>query len=160
MAEVRQIAMLTHGSGAAYWVGADHVTIKASGEQTEGAYALLEVVVPPNAGPPPHIHHREDEAFSILEGDFEFLAGDETVRATAGDFIHAPKGIAHTYTNVGSVPGRMIVVASPPGFERFVAEVGVPVAESPTPPTAPPDVAKFVRIAGSYGIEILLPLQQ
>ena len=153
----REIKVLPEAAGAAYWVGADHVTIKASGEETENAYALVEVVVPPGAGPPPHVHRREDEAFSILEGEFEFLAGDQTVRVAAGAFIHAPKNIAHTYKNVGASSGRMLVVASPPGFERFVAEVGVPVTPGATPPQAPPDVAEFVRIAASYGIEILPP---
>lgn len=157
MAHERQISVKAAGAGAAYWVGADHVTIKASGEDTEGAYALVDVIVPPGAGPPPHIHHREDEAFSILEGEFEFLAGDKTVRVVAGDFIHAPKNVIHTYRNVGLSPGRMLVVASPPGFERFVAEVGVPVTEGASPPQTPPDVAEFVRVAASYGIEILLP---
>lgn len=157
MGHERQISVKASGEGRAYWVGADHVTIKASGSDTEGAYALVDVVVPPGAGPPPHVHHREDEAFSILEGTFEFLAGDKTVRVNAGNFIHAPRNIVHTYRNVGSTPGRMLVVASPPGFERFVAEVGVPVTEGATPPQAPPDVNEFARVAASYGIEILLP---
>ena len=157
MAEERAIKIVPAGAGSAYWVGADHVTIKAGGDETGGAYALVEVVVPPGAGPPPHIHQREDEAFSILEGEFEFVAGDKTVRAAAGAFIHAPKNILHTYKNVGDTPGRMIVVASPPGFERFVAEVGIAATEGSAPPQEPPDMDEFVRIAEKYGIEIPPP---
>ena len=42
---------------------------KAVGEDTEGRYALTEGIVPPHHGAPEHIHHREDEAFYILEGE-------------------------------------------------------------------------------------------
>ncbi|MBW4617281.1 MAG: hypothetical protein KME21_29470 [Desmonostoc vinosum HA7617-LM4] len=41
-------------------------------EDTNGQYTLAELRVDPEIGPPPHIHHREDEAFYIQEGELEF----------------------------------------------------------------------------------------
>ena len=41
----------------------------ATGEETGGQYALLEAVVLPGGGPPPHIHSREDETFYVQEGE-------------------------------------------------------------------------------------------
>jgi mannose-6-phosphate isomerase-like protein (cupin superfamily) len=32
-------------------------------------YALLEITAPPGSQPPPHIHHRDDEGFCVLEGE-------------------------------------------------------------------------------------------
>ena len=64
--------MSTDGQGAAHvpagegkklWVADELMTFVVSGEDTGGAYSLTDSVVPPHGGPPPHIHHREDEAF-------------------------------------------------------------------------------------------------
>ncbi len=51
---------------------------KIPSQQTGGAYALFEATANPGAGPPPHVHHREDEAFYVLEGEYQFLVGGET----------------------------------------------------------------------------------
>jgi quercetin dioxygenase-like cupin family protein len=61
--------VMVAGEGRSIWVVGDRYTIKCSGKDTSGAYALLEAVIPPGAGPPPHIHSREDEAFYVLDGD-------------------------------------------------------------------------------------------
>jgi quercetin dioxygenase-like cupin family protein len=63
--------MLQAGKGRAVWVVGDHYTVKCSGEDTGGAFTLIEVLVPPGSGPPPHIHRREDEMFYVLAGEFE-----------------------------------------------------------------------------------------
>ncbi|WP_292808200.1 cupin domain-containing protein, partial [Nostoc sp. JL23] len=60
------------------------------------------------AGPPLHLHRREDESFYILEGTFAFQIGDRTVTATAGWFITAPKGVPHSYKNIGTTPARIV----------------------------------------------------
>lgn len=44
----------------------DLVYIKMGSEETGGRYSLLEDVTRPGAGPPLHVHHREDEGFYIL----------------------------------------------------------------------------------------------
>jgi mannose-6-phosphate isomerase-like protein (cupin superfamily) len=56
------------------------VTYKVTGDQTGGAYSLFEVASQLGAGPPHHVQHREDEAFYVLEGDYEFLVEDRTLR--------------------------------------------------------------------------------
>ncbi len=71
------------------------MTFKASGEDTGGAYSLTDSVVPPGGGPPLHIHHREDEAFWVLEGELEVTVGETTFRAGAGSFVHLPKATPH-----------------------------------------------------------------
>ena len=68
--------ILRAGEGRAAWVVGDLYTVKASGADTGGAFALIEVLVPPQSGPPPHVHSREDEAFYVLEGEFEVHVDD------------------------------------------------------------------------------------
>ena len=44
----------------------------ATGEDTNCKYALIEALVGPGGGPPPHVHSREEEGFYILEGEITF----------------------------------------------------------------------------------------
>ena len=56
------------GEGArSLWVMGVLVTHKIPSHRTGGAYALFEVATRPGSGPPPHIHHREDESFYVLD---------------------------------------------------------------------------------------------
>ena len=66
----------------------DVLTIKIAGEQTDGMFSLLEVSVPPQKGPPMHIHNREVESYYILEGDFEITLNDRTVKAPVGTHLY------------------------------------------------------------------------
>ena len=47
------------------------LAISIHGRDTNGTISTIESYDPPGGGPPPHIHHREDETFQILEGEFE-----------------------------------------------------------------------------------------
>ena len=131
------------------------VTCKITSDQTSGAYSLFEITTQPGDGPPPHVQHWEDEAFYVLEGEYEFLDGGHTIRAGVGSLIYVPKGNLHTHMNVGRGPGRLLVSQTPGGaHERFFEEL----AENPAASFvsgASPDVEKVASIATKYGIEIL-----
>ena len=68
-------------------------------------------------------------------------------------------GTVHRYENVGTKPGKVLVILTPAGFEKFFAEIGKPVA-SLTGPTGPPElesIAHLLAIAPKYGLEVKLP---
>src|SRR5689334_10902989 len=88
--------------GRSVWLMGMLMTFKAVSEETDGAYSLYVATIPPHVGAPPHIHHRESEAFLLLEGELEFITGERTVRAVAGDFLRVEKGVVHGFTNVGA----------------------------------------------------------
>jgi quercetin dioxygenase-like cupin family protein len=158
--EPRRTVLTSPGEGKSFWLAGDLVTFKATGADTLGAFLLVEATSPPQGGPPPHRHSREDEAFYILEGTFEFLAGDQTITATAGSFVSGPKGITHTFKNVGTTPGKFLLIVSPPeGFESFVKAAALPATDpsSPPPPPGPQELEQLVALAGQYGIEIFGP---
>lgn len=134
------------------------MTFKASGEDTGGAYSLTDSMVPPQGDPPPHIHHREDEAFRVLEGELEVLVGENKFKAGAGSFVHLPKGVLHSYQNVGTGPARLLTLMVPAGLERFVEEVGKPGTELSSPrPFEEGDIDKLLALAPEYGGEIPPP---
>ncbi len=152
------IVHVAPGAGKKLWVTDELMTFKATGEETGGRYALTDSITPPGGGPPPHVQHREDEAFWVLEGELEFLVGGERIRAGAGSFVHVPTGALHTYENVGTVPARFLTLMVPAGLEKFFEEVGKPGTDpSSPPPFGEEDVEKLLTVAPKYGVEIPPP---
>ena len=154
------IAHLGPGEGRSVWLLGELYTFKLAGEETGGAFALIEQTIPPGTdGPPPHRHRQTDETFSVLEGEMEFVADGTTVRAGAGSVVHVPRGVLHTYRNIGPGSVRQLVLITPAGFERFFLEAGeatTPAAQ-PTPTHEPPDVGRLLQIARRHDLEIPPP---
>ena len=138
------------------WFATDLWTFKAVGEQTGGAYTLAEVVASPDFVPPPHIHHRQDEGFYVLDGQFEFWLDNRTFTAGPGSFVYLPKGRLHRHGATGGKQARALLMYTPAGLERFIFEASRPAtnrAERPAPP-ALPELERIVAIAQQHGIEV------
>jgi quercetin dioxygenase-like cupin family protein len=133
----------------------------ATGEDTNGKYAMWEAIVPPGGGPPQHVHSREEEGFYILEGEITFQISGERVVTTAGMFANMPVGTPHSFKNESDRPARMLISVAPAGLEEMFFEFGVPLAEGATTasPSSMEEVEKLLAIAHKYGIEIRLPGQ-
>jgi mannose-6-phosphate isomerase-like protein (cupin superfamily) len=97
----------------------DLVTVKADTAGTNGSLTVLEFLIGPKQGPPRHIHLREDELWYVIDGDFRFKAGDAIFQASTGGMAFGPRGVPHAFQNVGDTPGRLLVVTTPSGLERF-----------------------------------------
>jgi quercetin dioxygenase-like cupin family protein len=141
--------------GSAYWMLGGLVTMKATAQQTGGAFGLVEEVLNKAAEPPPHVHHREDEAFYVLDGELTIRVGDEIFRATRGAFVFCPRGIPHQLT-VESPEVRMLTLVTPGGVEGLWQQLGEPARSRTLPPEpTEPDINRVVRLAAEYGAEIL-----
>ncbi len=143
------------------WVMGEMVTCKITSDQTSGAYSLFEITTQPGDGPPPHVQHWEDEAFYVLEGEYEFLIEGHTIMASASYLLYVPKGTLHTHKNVGERVGRMLISQTPGGlYERFIEEVGQVVDEVAGTLFLEDQLhmGRIVKVAAEYGIEIPLPI--
>jgi mannose-6-phosphate isomerase-like protein (cupin superfamily) len=139
----------------AFWVLGDHYSFKISSQETAGSLAVIEVTSFPKNGPPPHIHHHEDEAFYILEGTFSVLLGGRSFEVSAGDFVHVPKDTLHTYKNIGSGRGRFLVILTPGGFENLWREIGERARQDTLPmPALDGMLEKLIALAPQYHLEI------
>jgi mannose-6-phosphate isomerase-like protein (cupin superfamily) len=98
---------------------ADQVTLKADTRQTNGSMTVMEFRVAAGSGPATHTHLREDELWWVLEGDFRFRTGNDWLRASTGGMAFGPRGMPHAFQNIGVTPGRLLVVTTPSGLERF-----------------------------------------
>ena len=152
------VAHVPPGEGVrTLWVLGELHTYKVPSRQTGGAYSLFEIITRPGAGPPPHVHHREDETLHVLEGEYEFLSDEGNLRVGAGSLLSVPRGTLHAHRNVGEGVGRMLVTQTPGGlYERFFEEVGKAVDGESGPPVFEDqaDTGKVAEIASEYGIEI------
>lgn len=97
----------------------DSVTCKAVYEDPLGAYSLFEVTVAPQAGLPPLTHLWEEGAYYILSGRLLIQEGDRAYTATAGSFVNIPKGILHTFKNLGVSPARLLAIITPAWYGKF-----------------------------------------
>lgn len=140
----------------------DTYTIVVPGEQTAGRYTLIEMLIPPGGGPPPHRHDFE-EMFTILEGELELTFRGETTTARRGDTVNIPANAPHHFQNRSGEQIRLLCVCAPAGQDEFFREVGVPVATRTSPAPQLDEAAraafkaKSMALAPKYRTELLPP---
>ena len=141
------------------WYNGSLMTFLATGEDTHGQFGLIESVGRRGSDAPPHIHHREDEIFYVLEGEVVFSIGDRTIKGTPGTMIFLPRDVRHSFT-IESEQYRMLILVTPAGFEAWFREFGVPAPAMTLPPANEPaygEVQRMLEAAPRYGLEFVLP---
>jgi quercetin dioxygenase-like cupin family protein len=140
----------------------DTYTILLTGEDTAGRYCLIDMLVPPGGGPPPHRHDFE-EMFSVIEGEIEVTFRGAKSLLRVGETANIPANAPHEFHNVSQRPARLLCICSPAGQEGFFMAVGAPVASRTTPPPkldGPAQAklkAKIEALAPQYRTELLPP---
>lgn len=156
-AEAPAAALVKRGEGEArWWLGA-LAEIKAPAADTGGQFTLIEMTHPPGYEAPLHVHHREDEAFWILEGSATLYVGEQAIPMGAGDYALGVRDVPHRYS-VGKDGCRMLYILTPGGLEELVKDMSEPAATRTVPPPAeqPPDLAWVRQVAGKHGCELLV----
>ncbi|MET8525466.1 cupin domain-containing protein [Micromonospora sp. NPDC005172] len=131
-----------------------------TGEQTSGAYCLIEMRVPDGGGPPPHRHDFE-EMFTVLEGEIEFTFRGEKHAAGAGSTVNIPANAPHNFRNVSGAPARMLCMCTPAGQDEYFTRVGDVVAgwDAPPPHLSQDQLAerrqRAIDLAPTYRSELL-----
>jgi quercetin dioxygenase-like cupin family protein len=87
-------------------------TILLSGADTAGRYCLIDMLVPPGAGPGPHRHDFE-EMFTLLEGEVAFTFRGETSVIKAGTTVNIPANAPHFFRNTGAETARLLCRCTP-----------------------------------------------
>lgn len=147
------------GEGTTVGIVGDVYRYLATGKETDGKYALMEAIVSPGGGPPPHVHTREEEAFYLLEGEITFWLGEERRVLSAGMFANVPTRLLHAFRNESEKPARMLILVAPAGLEQMFLEVGqlLPPGTTVAPPPSAAEIEKLLAVAPGYGVEIRVP---
>ena len=148
--------VVADGDGRATWFAGALLVHKAEGEATNHRFDLLDQTMPPGYVVPRHLHHAEDEAWYVLDGDMTFYCGDDELTATIGSWVFAPREIPHTF-KVGPRGARALTFGFPSGFARFVEEFGEAAPRRTVPPPGPVDEGQLAELARKYQIEIVGP---
>jgi mannose-6-phosphate isomerase-like protein (cupin superfamily) len=128
------------------------ILIKISSEDTGGAFAVFEGILPPLAGPPLHRHRDQDEWWYIVAGRYRFVVDGQTILAGPGDVVYAPRGSSHTFQNIGDETGTTITTVVPGGLDTFFEEVC-----AIAPRGTKPDPAVMLPLFEKYNLELLGP---
>lgn len=127
-----------------FMVLGEPVEILVDSQMTNSAFTVLTQTSPPGGGPPPHSHSREDEIFTVLEGDFELFDGTTWHPLPQGASARGVRGGVHCFRNCGESAGKIQIIASPAGFEEYLEEI--------SPLTLPQDMDRLLQISERYGI--------
>lgn len=125
---------------------------KVTNKDSAGGCSIFEAVVPSHSGPPLHLHHREDEWFYILAGDFVFEVDGKQSPLPAGGSILAPRHLPHRWANTSKDEGKVIIMLQPGGFEKFFNALFEVIAKNPLA-----DRAEMGGLFAKYDMELLGP---
>jgi quercetin dioxygenase-like cupin family protein len=155
MSAQTQSATLDKIGQVRYGPGGGIYRIVATPAQTGNTFFAFEATEPPGGGPPLHIHTREEEFFSVIEGEITFFIDGQVIKRTAGGTAFIPRGAAHCFKNTSDKPARVLVLFTPGDIEGFF-EYGAPLADG----TAPSDavlIEQLDLLAPFFGLEVLGP---
>lgn len=154
MSEVLGAALvLRPGEGRRIDLGGFRMSVKATQEETGGAFSLLEADEPAGFGPPLHIHHDAAEAFYVLEGQYIIFVDGREVSCPAGSFIFIPAGVPHGF-RVGGVASRKLNLYAPAAMVGYFDELGDATK------TGHVDPGVLSEIAAKYSMELLGPVPE
>ena len=145
------------GQGKTFRARGDLFFWKVVGTDNDDAFSMCETRSTPQGGVPPHIDHRTDEAFFVLEGTYSCLLGNQTLECSPGESFFAPRGTPHAFKNVGDAQARLLIVQSPGGvIEKYMEEAWERIDDpSNLPPPVEPDFERVMTVMQKYGIEVL-----
>jgi quercetin dioxygenase-like cupin family protein len=129
------------------------MSVKATKEETDGAFSLLEATEPPDFGPPLHMHHDAAEAFYVLEGEYIIFVDGQEFVSPAGSFIFIPAGVPHGF-RVGRTASRKLILYSPAAMVGYFDELSDAIRKGIVEP------GELSDIATRHAMEVLGPVPE
>lgn len=145
--------ILRPGEGRSIDLGGFGMSVKATQDDTNGLFTLLEAHEPAGFGPPLHVHRDAAEAFYVLEGMYIIFLDGREEACPAGSFIFIPAGIPHGF-RVGGVASRKLNLYAPAAMVGYFDELAAAVSAG----EADPDV--LTEIAQRYAMDVIGPVPE
>jgi quercetin dioxygenase-like cupin family protein len=158
---IDNITAINENQGQTISVVGDNYRIIVSGKQTDNAYAVIDMLVPPGGGPGPHSHAGFQELFYVVDGELEFKTEGGKYTAKKGSLINIPKGgEVHCFKNTGNAIAHLLCTVIPAGLDEFFEEIGKPTqagAFLPPPALTPEDLTRLRAAAEKHGQKLYPP---
>ena len=86
----------------------------AAGTAARGLGISIDIVAPGKRGCPYHLHHAQEEAFVILEGEGSLRVAGEMLALKAGDVVFIPPGpdYPHQICNTSDAPLKYLSIST------------------------------------------------
>ncbi|MFD1874933.1 cupin domain-containing protein [Hymenobacter bucti] len=160
-ADKKQPVSLGPEAGQSVSVVGDTYRILVSGKDTAGAFATIDMLIPPGGGPGPHAHADFEESFYVIDGEIEVKSEFGNFLAGKGSFIRIPKGgVVHGFKNESQQMAHLLCTVVPAGLETLFEEIGQPVAAGHFLPPMHMDEAmvhKLMAAAEKHGQQVFPP---
>jgi mannose-6-phosphate isomerase-like protein (cupin superfamily) len=157
----RRAVMTEPGKARATWAMSSLFEHLVDGPDTAGTLGAALVTQPPGVATPLHCHHKEAEAFFLVEGRMSYQAGQDLFELYDGCFIYLPQGLPHAFRIRGERPARILALTLPAGLLHLYDEVGLPAAEHRLPgengQSLDVEIPKWVDVSPRYGLEVVGP---
>jgi quercetin dioxygenase-like cupin family protein len=148
------------GAGEKVAIPGFGAVFKIYSRDTDGEVAVVEHPFAVGMITAPHRHTREDEHSMVLEGKIGFRSDDTEVVLEPGGFITKPRGQMHAMWNATDVPGRILEIITPGGFENYFRELGELLAPqldesgvfAKKPASSLHESEPFAELAAKYGL--------
>jgi quercetin dioxygenase-like cupin family protein len=143
------------GEHRRFW-GGGVLTMKATTEETAGAFLLFEDFMTEGKTTPLHVHANEDETLYVLDGEIlVHIDGSDHAVGAYGVAV-APRGVPHAFL-VTSPTARVLTLQTPGTAEAFYRGASEP-AGTDADPSGPIDFARVRQAAErSGGMQVLGP---
>jgi quercetin dioxygenase-like cupin family protein len=155
------IKAVNEDQGQIISVVGDNYRIIIPGALTQGAYAVIDMLVPPGGGPGPHSHADIQEMFYVVDGEIEFKTEAGKYTAKKGSFVNIPKGgEVHCFKNTGNAIAHLLCTVIPAGLDDFFQEIGTPTSPGvflPPPVLTPEDLTRLRSAAEKHGQKVFPP---
>jgi quercetin dioxygenase-like cupin family protein len=145
--------VLLPGEGREIDLGTSSMFVKAAGEETQGAFTLLESSAPAGFGPPLHIHRDAAESFYVLQGEYTMVVDGNEYVCPAGSFIYIPAGLPHTF-RVGAMASRKLNLYTPAAMVGYFDDLSRATGGGPVAPEL------LSEIARAHSMEVLGPVPE
>ena len=145
--------VLRPGEGRPINLGGFRMSVKATRDETGGAFSLLEANEPAGFGPPLHVHHDAAEAFYVLEGEYIIFLEGREVSCPTGSFIFVPIGMPHGF-RVSNMASRKLNFYTPAAMVGYFDELSEATSNGEVDPLV------VSQIADRYSMEVIGPVPE
>lgn len=135
-------------------LGVSTTAFKVSTADSGGALFIMEHANSTKGGPPRHLHHKEDEWFHVLEGEYIVEVGSERFRLQRGDSILGPRAVPHAWAFAGDTAGKLLIAFAPANkMEQYFRSI----LQARGGQYSNPNDAQQAKVMRGYGMELIGP---
>ena len=143
--------------GELRWMGETSTRFLATGDDTTGAFCLVDERASRGESVPLHRHPEDMESFYVLEGELTIYIGEGPgVRAPAGTFAHLPGGTVHGFRIESEAARYLSLTTSRHG--QFYRAITLASRPGGLPPLEPVEGSQIKQASSDYGVEFVAPL--